>query len=153
MINPIPTKLSKKLLLTEIKTDYSITEHNLLLLENFCFEKWKERAKERYQKEPVDLSYSCKFTSLFVRQVLGGHISGNYFHQFCIVDDEIVDINKNCRDVYILDEPHKIDMKFIGNREHIESLESCVPRVNEWIDTFNKCYLVELTTKSTLYNF
>ena len=147
MILSLPNKLSKKFLVTRVETEYERCEFNLTLIHDFCLEKWRERAKERYMKPPEDLSNSCKFTSMFVRQILGGHITGNFYHQFCIVEDEIVDINQNCKDVLELDEPHFIDSNFIGNRDHIFSLESCIPRLNDWIDEFNSKYICNLNVK------
>ncbi len=120
------------------------TAENLALVRAFLLEKWKERHIERYgsHKEslnwiPVDLSNSCKFTALFGSVVFGGDITGNYEHMFNVVNGKIVDINQEAKDVQLFAKPHKIDKKFLAfNEELYQSLKSCAPRVEGWINEF-----------------
>lgn len=147
-INPITEKLTENSIQEEKDSIYEASPSNLQIIREFCFEKWKDRSEEMNRGIPSDLSSSCKFTSLFVRQVLGGYISGNYDHQFCIIEDEVVDINSNCDDVKELESPYDEDFEFLGNPDHLESLNSCVPRVNQWIKEFNQKHLLSLDKKS-----
>jgi hypothetical protein len=112
------------------------TPENLKRAKAFVFEKWKERAVERGAPAPTDLSYSCKFSSLFVQRVFGGTIAGNYDHQYNIIDGEKVDINEDSKDVQGLDDPHEHDDDFFGSEDHLDSLNSCVSRVNKWVEEF-----------------
>jgi hypothetical protein len=102
----------------------------------FVFAKWKERAAERMEKEPVDLSRSCKFGSLFVKMVFGGHVEGHVDHQYNVVGGEIVDLSADAADVRRLALPYRHDPLFFGNEEHLESLASCFARVEGWAAEF-----------------
>ncbi len=132
----IPEKLSKNWILEDRPVLCEVTPELLDQMRSFCYKKWCERAAERGVGKPDDLSYSCKFTSMFVREVIGGYISGSYDHQFVVLDDEVIDINQDAQDVRDLDDPHDEDFSFLGRRDHLESLESCVPRVNDWVSEF-----------------
>ena len=114
------------------------TDENLQKAKDFILEKWRERAAERGNQMPSDLSYSCKFTTLFVKMVFGGSIKGNFDHQFNFIDGRIVDLNHDAADVVSLDDPHRHDELFFGNRDHIGSMKSCLPRVEQWVEEFIK---------------
>ena len=130
----IPSIITKSWLLEDRPAALQISDELLDDLRSFCLDMWRERALERNLPAPDDLSSSCKFTSLFVRELIGGRIAGNEMHQFVIVEDEVVDINRLSKDVLSLEDPHHEDFSFIGNPEHMESLESCAFRVNQWIE-------------------
>lgn len=132
----LPTIIDRDWIFEERDPVVEVTPGLIEEMQEFCLSKWKERAEERGLKEPKDLSYACKFTSLFVREVIGGYISGNEKHQFVVVDDEVVDINEGAEDVRKLDDPHLEDFGFIGNPDHLDSLESCLPRVQSWLNEF-----------------
>ena len=124
------------------------TDANLKTAKEFLMIKWLERFKEKYPRLydagsqiPLDLSNSCKFTSLFVRDVFGGKIRGNEYHQFVQTEEgQIIDLNIDAEDVQQLKsqgvDPHQHDDKFWGHHEHQQSVESCKPRVAEWVAEF-----------------
>jgi len=139
----------------------SATPDNLRLAKDFVFEKWKERSKERGDFAPDDLSGSCKFTSMFAQKVFGGKLAGNEKHQYVILNGQIIDLNIDANDVvrfqneYDADgfigykenkygwsewhgPPHEHDEIFFNNRDHRESMKSCRPRVNQWVQEFIK---------------
>lgn len=113
-----------------------LTEENATRSASFLLRKWKERASERREAEPADLSNSCKFVTLFVKHVFGGHIEGHHAHQFNVIDGRVVDINRDAADVRRLPDPHAHDESFFANPDHLDSLASCMPRVSRWIDEF-----------------
>jgi hypothetical protein len=113
------------------------TPENIERAKEFVFDKWKERATERGSPEPLDLSYSCKFTSQFARKLFGGKLQGNYDHQYLkTADGQIIDLNLDADDVKALSDPHAHDPAFFGNRDHRNSMKSCLPRVNKWVEEF-----------------
>lgn len=114
------------------------TEENLQAAKAFLFQKWKERAAERYEKEPTDMSRSCKFVSQFGKKVFGGRIEGHWEHQYNVINGEVVDLNADAQDVKRLAKPYQHDPTFWGNREHKASMKSCLPRVNTWVEEFLK---------------
>ena len=123
---------------------YNITPEKIELAKHFVFEKWKQRATELGRFEPTDLSFSCKFSSLFIQGLFGGIIEGNYYHQYNVINGETVDINATASDVLELDDPYYHDIEFFGNWHHRESMESCKPRVNGWITEFIETYGIYL---------
>ena len=112
------------------------THENLERAKEFVLQKWRERAAERGHAEPEDLSSSCKFSSLFVQAIFGGQIQGNYEHQYVVLNGEIIDLNKDAADVKSMDDPHTHDESWFGNDGHLDSLESCKPRVKDWVREF-----------------
>jgi hypothetical protein len=111
----------------------------------FCLRKWVERHIERFpglaadrpDMTPTDLSYSCKFTSLFAQKLFGGVLRGNYHHQYLISNGKKIDLNIDAADVKRLGKKaYRHDAKFFGNRHHQASLDSCMPRVNQWVEEF-----------------
>jgi hypothetical protein len=114
------------------------TPANITLAKAFVFEKWKERAAEMGRSTPEDLSYACKFTSIFAQRVFGGELRGNYDHQYLVTHDgKIVDLNEEARDVLELgDDAHEHDDEFFGSDDHEASLASCLPRVEKWVQEF-----------------
>jgi hypothetical protein len=116
------------------------TPENIARAKKFVMEKWIERARERYEpRVPTDLSNSCKFSSLFAREIFGGRLRGNQAHQFVeLADGTKVDLNIDARDVRELGDHahHHEDEVFWGNPEHQQAVDSCRPRVDQWIAEF-----------------
>ncbi len=124
-----------------------ITDENIQLAKDFCLNKWKERfherfpslAKDRPDLAPSDLTDSCKFTSLFVLKVFGGVLRGNYHHFYVINNGKIIDLNADASDVKRLgSKAYRNDSKFLSRKSVQESLDSCEPRVNQWVNDFLK---------------
>lgn len=115
------------------------TPENIEKAKAFVLKKWRERATERGLRAPTDLSSSCKFSSLFAQRVFGGKLRGNWDHQFVVLPDgKVLDLNLDAEDVRALDDPHRHDRSFWGNREHRESMASCEPRVAAWVEEFRR---------------
>ncbi len=121
---------------SELLETLNPTPENIEAAKEFVLRKWKDRAKERGSAEPVDLSYSCKFSSMFAQKIFGGKIQGSYDHQYVVKDGQVIDLNLDAADVKALSNPHKHDPLFFGNRDHKISMKSCEPRVNQWVDEF-----------------
>jgi hypothetical protein len=112
---------------------------------------------------PADLSSACKFTSMFAQAVFGGRLRGNEGHQYVQLNDgTTLDLNMDASDVQRMirvfakdgrtgwfnddenpgnghvyhGDPHQHDPKWFGNPDHIESMRSIVPRVNDWVKEF-----------------
>ena len=111
-----------------------ITPENLAKAKLFAMEKWKERARERGQEEPADLTDACKFCSLFAQRLFGGRIEGNWHHQYVRIDDQIIDLTDAVG--VKIGNPYFHDRGFWGNKEHKESMASCEARVNQWVQEF-----------------
>lgn len=112
-------------------------------LHTFALRKWSDRAKERGEPEPSDLSSSCKFMALLLQQLFGGEIRGNWHHVHVrLPDGAIVDLNSDAQDVRNLRltgiDPYRHDRSFIRSREFRESLASCTRRVEEWVDEWRQ---------------
>jgi hypothetical protein len=122
----------------EAKGILPLTDENIQAAKSFLFQKWKERAAERYENEPTDMSRSCKFVSQFVQKVFGGRMEGHYDHQYNVINGKVVDLNADAEDVKRLENPHHHDTAFWGNRDHKASMKSCLPRVNTWVEEFLK---------------
>lgn len=108
---------------------------------SFLLMKWKERAKERGLQEPVDLSYACKFCSLFAWVVFSGEIMGNEDHQFCVMNDgRVLDFTEASELTQSLDPDTAWthDDAFWMSKDHRDSLASIVARVKSWIIEFMK---------------
>ena len=103
----------------------------------FVLDKWKERAIETGRPEPSDLSSACKFASLFVSTILAAPAAGNHGHQFNVLDGKIFDLCAGSAD--IADKPgvYEHDPSFWGNNEHVDSVDSCQPRVEKWVAEFH----------------
>jgi hypothetical protein len=115
------------------------TPENIHRAKQFVMQKWAERHAERGYDAPEDLSNACKFTSLFARDVFGGRLRGSMAHQFVQAEDgTIIDLNLDAKDVKALGDHahHHDDELFWGNPEHKEALDSCRPRVSQWVAEF-----------------
>lgn len=123
-------------LIESMSSKLPATPENLKRAQEFVLKKWRERAAERGRFEPKDLSSSCKFSSMFVQAVFGGEIRGNYDHQFVVLNGQIIDLNKDAEDVRDMEDPYEHDESWFGNDEHLDSMESCKPRVRDWVRDF-----------------
>lgn len=95
---------------------------------------WERAMGSPWTRErPVDLSSSCKFTSLFAAVVFGGVLKGNYGHQFVEAGGATIDLNEDASDVRGVDEVYGHDPAFFGSPDHVDSMRSCLPRVREWL--------------------
>lgn len=115
------------------------TPENIARTKRFVMQKWIERAEERGTlAPPTDLSNSCKFSSLFAREIFGGRLRGHQAHQFVELDGRVLDLNTDALDVQQLgaDAHQHDDEYFWGNPEHQEALDSCRPRVKAWVEEF-----------------
>jgi hypothetical protein len=102
----------------------------------FVFGKWCERASERGEIAPLDLSRSCKYGSLFMYMVFGGEIQGNYQHQYNFIEGQIIDLSHDAADVIAMREPYHHEAELFGIDEHVASMQTCHPRVEGWVADF-----------------
>lgn len=132
---------------------YQASKDNLVIAKRIAFIGWAARAKERGLEPPSDLSNGCKFSSLFVKLLFGGEIKGSYLHQFNMIGDELIDFSEESLDVREIkeggDDPYEVDDDFLFNDEHIESMYSCLPRVQSWINRFNHSIQIEQSDNSS----
>jgi hypothetical protein len=81
----------------------------------------------------------CRFSSLSAQRAFDGKIQGNYDHQYVVSSDGcILDLNDDAEDVRKSSNPHRRDKRFWNNKDHRESMDSCRPRVEAWINYFEK---------------
>ena len=121
---------------TEKKPIIQLNPNSWKAAQEFAYEKMCERATEFGLARPFDLSHGCKFSSLFVQRTFGGKIEGNEFHYFNKIRGKIHDLNEFAFDVSNLDDPYLHDPQEIMQIDYLESLESCLPRVNRWVAEF-----------------
>jgi hypothetical protein len=111
----------------------------------FLLRKWRERAMERGDSEPVDLSRACKFVSMFAQRVFGGELRGNWHHQYLVLPTgERLDLTEPSEELASISsegiDPYWHDKRFWGNRDHKSSMASCEPRVLQWVEEFLRQY-------------
>lgn len=120
---------------------YPLTEKNLALATEVALRCWRERSEERLAPAPADLSHSCKFCSLYAKALFGGLIQGNFDHQYNVIQGKRVDLSGASMDVLAIQssgaDPYFHDSDFFGSDDHLESLLSCLPRVERWLRTFD----------------
>lgn len=111
---------------------------------SFLFLKWHERAAENpYSKAPYDLSYACKFCSIFACQLFGGSLYGNHDHQFCVLENgSIVDFSKDSEFTKSLTNPYIHDEIFWMSPDHKDSLVSTTNRIAKWLEEFHGAELI-----------
>lgn len=113
------------------------TPENIQIARDFVFQRWIDRANSRCDQTPVDLSSACKFASLFAWQLFGGTLAGNCRHQFVLSHDgSVLDLCCGSAELESMKDPYVHDAEFFGNDEHLSSLDSCLPRVSDWIRQF-----------------
>jgi 2'-5' RNA ligase/GNAT superfamily N-acetyltransferase len=115
---------------------YPITDEWIGRAKEFLAEKWTQRHTE-LQREgvPTDLKGACKFASLFAQKLFGGRVRGNPEHQIVQTPHRIIDLT----DQFDPNTFHH-DKEWFGNPEHEESMQSCMPRVNQWYEEFKQKY-------------
>jgi hypothetical protein len=113
-----------------------LTDGELALAQAFVLKKWCERAHERGEIAPFDLSHSCKYGTLFMHIVFGGTIAGNYQHQFNIIEGRVVDLSATAADVLAMSQPYMQEPELFEAPEHIASMTSCRLRVDTWVAEF-----------------
>jgi hypothetical protein len=115
---------------------YPITDEWIGKAKEFLKEKWAQRHTEMQREGvPTDLKGACKFASLFAQKVFGGKIYGNPEHQVVKTPQRMIDLT----DIF---DPNTFyhDKEWFGNPEHEESMQSCMPRVNQWYEEFRQKY-------------
>jgi len=110
----------------------------------FLKDKWAERHKELGREGiPGDLKGACKFASLFAQKLFGGKMVGSAEHQMLKLPSRMLDLT----DIY---DPNTFqhDKDFWENNpEHEESMKSCEPRVQQWVDEFMEMWWQEAYMK------
>lgn len=135
------------------------TPDQIAAARTFLLAKWRERAAERGEPAPADLSGACKFAAAFVVEVFGGHIEAHDFHSWAIVDGDVVDLCETATDaramaegrmppylaeyarvwgVGLPDHIHRADRRFMRLSGFGEALEANAPRVKRWADEFRR---------------
>ncbi len=120
------------------------TPANIAKAQAFALRKWRERRSQQNKlykqrkKLPTDLTDACKFCSMFAVKVFGGEMQGNNDHQWVIHDDaedgiiDLTDYGNHPEDWYY----YEHDDSFWMNPDHVDALESCIDRVNNWLTGF-----------------
>jgi hypothetical protein len=127
------------------------TDETVALARDFVMRMWQERAAERGLEIPMDLSRSCKFSSLFAATVFGGTRKGNDNHEFLVLSDRrIIDLNADAEDVRSIPDPYRHDPVFWNNPDHRDSIASCKGRVSQWITRFVRDHHHRLKTLRTI---
>ena len=113
---------------------------SLRIAKEVALEGWRERAAERGAPAPSDLTSACKFASIFCKALFGGEIRGNEDHQFNFLNGAVIDLSEDSADVRGMlaagADPHRHDIEFFGNDEHLEAMLSCMPRVERWVTRY-----------------
>lgn len=121
------------------------TDEMIARAKDFALRKWIERHHEtrghnEHLKDdiPTDLSMACKFCSLFAQKLFGGVLRGNEKHQWLLCHDKKIDLADDAMFTRSLSDYHqkRHDRRFFGNRHHQDSLDSCMPRVEKWVEGF-----------------
>jgi len=141
----IPPQMITPLLSLEPPKHYPVNGLWLDRAKTFLLEGWRERAKEKGKTEPKDLSGACKFASLFALEVFGGELRGNSEHQFVRYNSAtILDLTEGSSQSAAWSkagvDPFEHDQDFWLNDEHRDSLESCLPRVEAWLEQWRAQY-------------
>lgn len=120
--------ITREWLLSSTEGAFALTPENLAIARSILTAGWTARALERGLSAPRDLEGACKFASLFVKLAFGGRIEGAWAHQYNVIAGKTIDLTEQSCDA-----GH--DPVFFGNREHLASLKSCLPRVQTWLST------------------
>lgn len=128
----------------DIKTIYSgrypLNPQTLRMANRIMDELWTERNGE-WGKRTADRSGSCKFAALLARELFGGKLAGNQRHVFVVRAGKVLDLNSTQEDVKALGSlAHMRHSSDLLHRDYRESLASCLPRVQRWIQVFEKRY-------------
>lgn len=121
------------------------TEENIALAKEFVFRKWVERFHEKYPRLardrpdmiPTDLTDSCQFSTLFAQRIFGGAVRGNNKHFYLVSNGKRIDLNAEASDVRALgDKAYRHNPRFVSDVFTQQSLDSCIPRVEQWVEEF-----------------
>ncbi|MFY2597403.1 hypothetical protein ACOTHJ_15435 [Achromobacter xylosoxidans] len=128
-------RITREWLLRSTEGAFALTPENVAIARSILTAGWRARALERGLPAPRDLEGACKFASLLVKLAFGGRIEGAWTHQYNVIAGQTIDLTgQSC------DAGH--DLVFFGNREHLASMESCLPRVQTWLSALE----AQLTT-------
>jgi hypothetical protein len=114
----------------------SYSYENFSLAKEFVFTKWCETARIRNLTIPIDLSRSCKYSSLFAQSIFGGVIRGHYEHQYNFIDGRLVDLSHDALDVGKMSNPYLHEKSYFDLPEIQTSLEKCSHRTEQWATEF-----------------
>lgn len=109
---------------------------NFALAKAYFFEQWCLWAAERQAVAPTDLSGACKYGSLFMRSVFGGALRGHFQHQYNFIDERMVDLSHDARDVGQMRAPYLHEPDYFDIPELQQSLAGCLPRAEAWASGF-----------------
>lgn len=119
-------RITRDWLLRSTEGAFPLTAENLAIARSILIDGWTARALERGLQVPHDLEGACKFASLFVKLAFGGRIEGAWAHQYNVIAGQTIDLTgQSCAAGH--------DPVFFGNRDHLASMESCLPRVQTWL--------------------
>jgi hypothetical protein len=121
----------------------SPSQHEIEKAKIYLLKKWKDRQIELGRDAPADLSGASKFASLFAKELWGGEVQGNEFHQYLVLGSHVIlDLCEDSSSVndLLLDgvDIYQNDALFIGSAEYVSSMASCNPRVQLWIADYSK---------------
>ena len=123
----------------EYPARYPLNRYTLQLANEIADELWRERNAERLLQSE-DRSGSCKFASLLARSLFGGTLAGNQNHVFVKRRGRLLDLNEAQQDVLKLGEKAYVEDKSLSDRAYRDSLGSCLPRVNRWMEEYERRY-------------
>jgi len=103
---------------------------------SFVLQRWRDWAAQRKSPVPADLSGACRYGSLFMCRLYGGAIRGNYQHQYNDFDGQHVDLGRGAADVAAMTDPWLHEPLFFQVPELQQALQSCLPRVDDWVALF-----------------
>jgi hypothetical protein len=78
-----------------------------------------------------------------MQRLFGGVITGNYQHQFNIIDERIVDLSDDAADVRALVAPYRLEPELFETTEHRVSMRGCRLRVDAWVAAFRLLHAAE----------
>jgi hypothetical protein len=114
----------------------SYSYENFAIAKEFVFVKWCEIARIKNLTIPIDLSRSCKYSSLFAQSIFGGVIRGHYEHQYNFIDGRLVDLSHDSLDVGKMSNPYLHEKTYFDIPEIQTSLAKCSHRAEQWATEF-----------------
>jgi len=132
------------------------TEQALEEAKRFCLLRWQEHLAKlpkrvRPATLPADLSNACRFTATFSKLVFGGEIQGNWYHVFCVLDNQVIDLTDGVQFVdgipeqmmhqakrlgFHVDNPMSHDRRVWQDKEFLRGMASVYPLAYEWSEMF-----------------
>lgn len=132
----------------------TLNQQGIPAMKAFVLKKWKDRAQERRESEPHDLTGACKFAAMFAQAILGGNIMANDFHTWVEVNGQVIDLAEDAADAKALkagiippemvdyakafhlnlpEHVYDADEDFMDLPDFKEGLEANRPRVEQWV--------------------